>query len=70
MTVRILVVDDSRASQPSIITQLPRSLHFDVTEAVSGQETVTLLNTAEFELLLLKLQSMYQLLHELLLQRC
>ena len=55
MTVRILVADDSRASQPSIITQLPRSLHFDVTEAVSGQETVTLLNTAEFELLLLNL---------------
>lgn len=55
MTVRILVADDSRASQPSIITQLPRSLHFDVTEAFSSQETITLLNTAEFELLLLNL---------------
>lgn len=55
MTVRILVADDSRASQPSIITQLPRSLHFDVTEAFSSQEIITLLNTAEFELLLLNL---------------
>ncbi|MBD3586295.1 response regulator [Salinimonas sp. HHU 13199] len=55
MTVRILVADDSYSSRKSIISHLPRTLHFDVTEAANSQETVTLLNIAEFELLLLNL---------------
>ncbi len=55
MTVRILVVDDSRSSRKRIINHLPRTLHFDVTEASDSQEAMTLLNFAEFELLLLNL---------------